>query len=82
MRCLLAVALICLASSVYCFADEPVCTQSDDGKTCSTPSGDLYEGEFDDEGLPHGVGKYFYTSGENYEGEFAHGVLELSLIHI
>jgi hypothetical protein len=40
----LLVALVCLSSSVYSFADEPVCKKSEDGATtCTTENGDLYE---------------------------------------
>lgn len=34
------------------------------------------QGQFDDEGLPHGQGKYFYSGGEAYEGSFVNGHLE------
>jgi hypothetical protein len=34
------------------------------------------QGQFDEEGLPHGQGKYFYAGGETYEGAFVNGHLE------
>jgi hypothetical protein len=34
------------------------------------------QGHFDEEGLPHGQGKYFYAGGETYEGAFVNGHLE------
>ena len=36
----------------------------------------ITQGEFDEEGNPHGTGTYYYASGETYEGSFEHGQLE------
>ena len=37
---------------------------------------ELYEGETDEEGRPHGKGIKYFSDGRRYEGEWAHGVRE------
>ena len=56
------------------FAAEPVVER--ESKTINFKSGNRYVGEVDEKNMPDGKGKFTYTNGSYYEGEFAHGVRE------
>lgn len=43
-------------------------------RTINYKSGNRYEGEVDEKGLPDGKGVFIYTNGSRYDGEFDHGV--------
>ena len=39
-------------------------------------SGDVYEGEWDEQYRPHGKGRYHFVDGEEYDGDWVHGLKE------